>query len=312
MGFDDPLQNPPGFVLNFFGNLNTAFTFVFVVEMLARMIALNLYGHSKSYLSDSFNQLDVILIVSSLFDFIGAYIGLDAAPSYLTAFRVVRVLKLLRLITRVPALRQVILVILHSLPAMVNILIVLVALTLSFCLVGSSLFGGKLRGVCFDMSSGLAAQQPCECRRYFTTRVTSTLGGFQCLDVAPRKIVPAPNFERIGHSAIISMSQIVSLDSWAVAMNIIMGTEGYVAEVFYFLMVIILPTYCSKLFVAQIIDSYQIVMGMDLTRRSQTLPVILRINNPLIARAFLTLKQHAHELIEEKEQQLMSRFDRLP
>ena len=307
MGFDDPLQDPPQPILVVLGAMNSAFTFVFVVEMLAQMIAKNLYGHEKSYLADSFNRLDLVLIITSLFDFISGNIGVSGTPSFLTAFRVLRVLKLLRLVTRVPSLRQIILVILHSLPGMLNTLMVYVILILSVCLVGSSLFGGRLRGVCFSDDTGRPAAQTCTCQRFFTATVTSTLAGHHCLDVPPRGVTTAPNFERIGHSAIVSMSQIVSLDSWAAAMHTVMGVEGYVAEVVYFLMAIILPTYCSKLFVAQAIHSYQIVMGMDLRRRSQTLPAIQRMKNPLLCRAFAGLHAAVLAIHARREDEMLAR-----
>ena len=297
MAFDDPLQDPPSRILRIFGTTNSAFTFIFVVEMLVQMTAANLYGHPRSYLADSFNRLDLALIIASLFDFSTAYIGLSGAPSFLTAFRVLRVMKLLRLVTRIPALRQIILVILHSLPAMLNTLVLCMTLGLSFCLVGSSLFGGKLQGVCFDADTGLPAAQPCVCQRFFTTSVSSSLDGYYCLDVPPQGVTTAPNFERIAHSAVISMSQIATLDSWAVAMTAVMGVEGYVAEAVYFAMVIALPTFCCKLFVAQTIHSYQIIMGMDARRQAQTLPAIRRIQHPVLARALAGMRASVRALV---------------
>jgi hypothetical protein len=80
-----------------------------------------------------------------------------------------------------------------------------------------------------------------------------------------------------------------------------------VAEVIYFLMVIILPTYCSKLFVAQTIHSYQIVMGMDLNRRSQTLPAIMRMQNPVLSRAFAGFRDAVQEIIARKESEMQAR-----
>lgn len=190
---------------------------------------------------------------------------------------------------------------------MLNTLFIYMIIVLSFCLVGSSLLGGKLRGVCFDNDTGQKATRTCTCQRFFTMKQVSSLDGFSCLDVPPRGVTSAPYYESIGHSAIVSMSQIVSLDSWAVAMSNIMGVEGYIAEVVYFLMVIILPTYCSKLFIAQTIHSYQIVMGMDLTRRAQTMPVIKRIQNPLLSRAFAGLRHEVQAIVARKEEEMMAR-----
>ena len=138
--------------------------------------------------------------------------------------------------------------------------------------------------------------------------MVSSHSDFQCIDVSTQMITTDPNYESILHTSFVSMFQIVSLDSWAEAMRRVMDVEGYLAEVFYFLMVIILPTYCSKLFVAQIIDSYQIVMGMQLTHKARTLPAIIRLQYPTLVRAFEQLRSFAAERIAEHEAELQSRL----
>jgi hypothetical protein len=108
LALDDPLQSPPGRALKIIESLNTAFTFLFFLEILVRIVALGFHGSPGSFTSDFFNIMDLLIVAASLADVAGQLAGFEGTPSFLTAFRVLRVAKLLRLVGRIPPLQQVI------------------------------------------------------------------------------------------------------------------------------------------------------------------------------------------------------------
>uniref|UniRef100_UPI00398F71E0 voltage-dependent T-type calcium channel subunit alpha-1G n=1 Tax=Pristiophorus japonicus TaxID=55135 RepID=UPI00398F71E0 len=115
----------------------------FAVEMIAKMIALGIFG-PKCYLGDTWNRLDFFIVVAGMLEY-----SLDLENVSLSAVRTVRVLRPLRAINRVPSMRILVTLLLDTLPMLGNVLLLCFFVFFIFGIVGVQLWAGLLRNRCF-------------------------------------------------------------------------------------------------------------------------------------------------------------------
>lgn len=141
---EDPVQEdaPRNIVLN---NLDYAFTCVFTIEMLLKVIDLGVILHPGSYLREIWNIMDAVVVgcavISIGFDISGSDAGADL--STIKSLRVLRVLRPLKTIKRVPKLKAVFDCVVGSLKNVINILIVYILFQFIFAVIAVQLFNGK-------------------------------------------------------------------------------------------------------------------------------------------------------------------------
>lgn len=92
-----------------------------------------------SYLRETWNQLDFLIVVCSLLEL--AIAGVDL--SIIRIFRLLRTLRPLRFISHNISMKLVVTALLESLVAIINVGVVLIIVWLMFAILGVSLFGGK-------------------------------------------------------------------------------------------------------------------------------------------------------------------------
>ncbi|XP_071552669.1 voltage-dependent calcium channel type A subunit alpha-1 isoform X2 [Panulirus ornatus] len=135
-------------ILNYF---DYAFTGVFAIEMILKVIDLGVIFHPGSYLRDFWNIMDSVVVicaaVSFCFDMIpslnekGSTTGQNL--STIKSLRVLRVLRPLKTIKRVPKLKSVFDCVVNSLKNVFNILIVYILFQFIFAVIAVQLFNGK-------------------------------------------------------------------------------------------------------------------------------------------------------------------------
>ncbi|XP_058448215.1 voltage-dependent calcium channel type A subunit alpha-1-like isoform X3 [Malaya genurostris] len=141
---EDPVQEnaPRNLVLN---NVDYAFTGVFAIELLLKVIDLGVILHPGSYLREIWNIMDAVVVgcavVSIGFDISGSDAGADL--STIKSLRVLRVLRPLKTIKRVPKLKAVFDCVVGSLKNVINILIVYILFQFIFAVIAVQLFNGK-------------------------------------------------------------------------------------------------------------------------------------------------------------------------
>ncbi|XP_043570332.1 voltage-dependent T-type calcium channel subunit alpha-1G-like isoform X6 [Chiloscyllium plagiosum] len=115
----------------------------FAVEMIAKMVALGIFG-PKCYLGDTWNRLDFFIVIAGMLEY-----SLDLQNVSLSAVRTVRVLRPLRAINRVPSMRILVTLLLDTLPMLGNVLLLCFFVFFIFGIVGVQLWAGLLRNRCF-------------------------------------------------------------------------------------------------------------------------------------------------------------------
>jgi len=147
MMFQNPLNNPSGFVEKYLFRMSVAFTFIFASEMLIKMIAFGLlFGRPgrPAYLQNSWNMLDSFIVIISLYDAIVKLTGEDSsAIPFLKMFRMARMLRPLRIISRNENLKVVVKTIGASLPQLRILLVFSMMFFCIFALLGVSMFKGS-------------------------------------------------------------------------------------------------------------------------------------------------------------------------
>ncbi|XP_059351423.1 voltage-dependent calcium channel type A subunit alpha-1-like isoform X2 [Daphnia carinata] len=150
-------------ILNYF---DYAFTGVFTVEMVLKVIDSGIILHQGSYLREIWNVMDAVVVicaaVSFTFDMMGSSTGQNL--STIKSLRVLRVLRPLKTIKRVPKLKAVFDCVVNSLKNVFNILIVYMLFHFIFAVVAVQLFNGKFF-YCTDDSKH--TQDDCQ-GEYFT------------------------------------------------------------------------------------------------------------------------------------------------
>ncbi|XP_043195368.1 voltage-dependent calcium channel type A subunit alpha-1-like isoform X4 [Amphibalanus amphitrite] len=157
---EDPVveQSNRNKILNMF---DYAFTGVFTVEMILKIVDQGIILHRCSYLRDFWNIMDALVVVcaaiQATLDLTGSSTGQNL--STIKSLRVLRVLRPLKTIKRVPKLKAVFDCVVNSLKNVVNILIVYMLFQFIFAVIAVQLFNGKFF-YCTDNSKVL--EQECQ------------------------------------------------------------------------------------------------------------------------------------------------------
>lgn len=144
---EDPVVEfcPRNDILEYF---DYAFTTVFTIEMLLKVVDLGVFLHPGSYLREIWNIMDAVVVICAAVS-IGFKLtkgtGSSAAQNLSTikSLRVLRVLRPLKTIKRVPKLKAVFDCVVNSLKNVINILIVYILFQFIFAVIAVQLFKGK-------------------------------------------------------------------------------------------------------------------------------------------------------------------------
>jgi hypothetical protein len=138
--------------------LDILFLGIFTFEMSIKILALGLvFGSDFAYLKNSWNLLDCSIVLLGWFTFImdktsgqggGANIG------WIKNLRVVRALRPLRTINRVPELKQVVNSLFKAAPTLGNVILLLMIFYMIFGILGVNLFKGKFNSCNAEVDVG--------------------------------------------------------------------------------------------------------------------------------------------------------------
>lgn len=143
---EDPVWEdaPRNRILNYF---DYAFTGVFTIEMVLKIVDLGVILHPGSYLREFWNIMDAVVVICAMVSFAFDMTGIAGSAgqnlSTIKSLRVLRVLRPLKTIKRVPKLKAVFDCVVNSLKNVINILIVYILFQFIFAVIAVQLFNGK-------------------------------------------------------------------------------------------------------------------------------------------------------------------------
>lgn len=146
LAFEEPLEDPNSQKRKIIGIIDYSTTAIFTFESCLKIVAYGfLFNRSKSYLRDSWNVLDFMIVVSGLIT-----IYSDSDIGFFKVLRIMRVLRPLKLITRVKGLKLVVSTLLLAFPRIFNLQLVVLFFMYTFAILLTTLFSGKSHHCLFD------------------------------------------------------------------------------------------------------------------------------------------------------------------
>lgn len=138
---DNPLNDKNGGLTSVLSILDYILTAAFTFECVGNIILLGfaLNGPS-SYIRDSWNILDFLIVVFSLVNILAAGVDLGI----IKLFRMLRVLRPLRVLKRNLGLKIQVISLLNSIPGIMNLLTITMLLLMLFGIQGVNFFAGKM------------------------------------------------------------------------------------------------------------------------------------------------------------------------
>jgi len=101
---------------------------IFVAEILLKVV-----GQRRDFVRDAWNHFDTIVVA----------IALIPATEFLSVMRALRILRVFRLISTVPAMRRVVGALLHAVPGMSSVVMLLLVIYFVFSVMATNLFGER-------------------------------------------------------------------------------------------------------------------------------------------------------------------------
>ena len=123
--------------------LDTIFTFIYLFECVGKIIVMGFSGHKHAYLSDAWNKLDFVIVLISLLNFVP---GLN--PGFLKALRAARVLRPLKSISKLGAMKLLMRVIVVSMQGLANVFVFLSFVFGIFAILGLHVYNGVQYNYC--------------------------------------------------------------------------------------------------------------------------------------------------------------------
>eukprot|EP01062_Namystynia_karyoxenos_P034062 TRINITY_DN249_c1_g1_i1.p1 TRINITY_DN249_c1_g1~~TRINITY_DN249_c1_g1_i1.p1 ORF type:complete len:1844 (+),score=646.81 TRINITY_DN249_c1_g1_i1:119-5533(+) len=252
--------------------IEAAFTSLFAVEMLIKVIALGVVGHSRAYLTSTWNVVDGIIVVGSL-----AQLGLgcDASGGSISILRSLRVLRPLRSMARVRGMRIILRSLFAALPALTDNTILIAFLILIFAVLGVQLFRGDLHRRCYAISLEGTGYEDSPEYNYSTPLLLEAIdtrcgGSVSCTDsdlspLRPGQVECAVHLDAFEHGplswdntglAVLLVFKLFTGDDWPEDMFMLQNASGAHVWVFFFMTFMVGVLFATNLFLAVLIDQY--------------------------------------------------------
>ena len=132
--FNEPLLE------EIFSDIDIILTLFFLSEFILKSISSGFLFDKGTYLKDNWNILDFFIIIISLVDLLISSISLK----YIKILRLLRALRALRFVSHNVSMKIVVVALLQSIVAILNVVLVCLIVWVMFAILGVSLFGGKL------------------------------------------------------------------------------------------------------------------------------------------------------------------------
>ncbi len=137
------------------------FNIAFLCEMILKIISLGFCMDEGSYLRDSWNQMDLTIVIFSLIDFPSIITTISGNKTsnqlgFLRVLRLLRTLRPLRFISHNAQMKLLVIALFESVESIASVLIILVLMMFIFAVAGNVLFFGEYN-TCFYQSTTLTS-----------------------------------------------------------------------------------------------------------------------------------------------------------
>ncbi|KAL4477029.1 hypothetical protein ABPG72_011726 [Tetrahymena utriculariae] len=207
---------------------------IYTIEMSLKILAMGFLFSKNSYLSEGWNVLDFIIIVTGWLPYF-----INSSSFNLTALRSLRVLRPLRSISKVKILNQLVTALFTAIPLLKDALIILCFFFGVFGIAGLQLFSGQLKTRCVDVYSGIKLGD--ENNNLFVCAQDGDCPIQNGISYVCAKGMVSPNqdlynFDTFGWS-LLNVYIVVSNEGWSTIMYYVMIGFNFFAFIYFFLIV---------------------------------------------------------------------------
>lgn len=250
LAIDSPLESPDSSRKAILSVLDQIFTCVFILEMLVKTISQGMILQKTAYLRNPWNILDFIIIFAASVSSFGLT---EQNISIVKTFRLARILRPLRLISRNEGLKISINSLIKAIPNIINLVMLNWFFFLLFGILGTNLFKGEF----FYCNTGDSFPQN------FIGKIKEKT---DCMDYGGDWVNRILNFDHIGKS-MMYLFVLSTKEAWTDAMHAGQDSVGidrlpienynsYMA--LYFIVYIIIGSYMLlNLFVGVVFESFK-------------------------------------------------------
>ena len=207
--------------------IDDVFLVLYTIEMVLKILGMGFILNKGSFLRDSWNILDFIIVTSGYVSIMMQGGGVDISP-----LRSFRVLRPLRTISGIEGLRLIVSAILASMPLLRDTIIVLLFFFIIFAIAGLQLFSGVLKRRCINEETGMPHMDDEFCGQ------KACPPGYFCGKTNTNPNFEATNFDTMIH-ALIAIFQSVTLEGWSVIMIMVQKSFTHIAFLFFIPLVFI-------------------------------------------------------------------------
>lgn len=209
-----------------FSQIDTFFFVFYLTELFLKVSALGFLLSPDAYLSDGWNKLDFLVILTAILNKIIADYGYN-----LPAIRALRVLRPLKVISNIKQLQRILESLFSALPLLADSFLILCFCYLLYALAGLQLFSGLLKKTCVFAETGLFSA---------VTLCGNVACGPQevCSKGLQNPKLGIMSFDDVFHS-FLNVFQIVTMDNWTVIMYSMQKTFTNFVSVYFLSLVII-------------------------------------------------------------------------
>ena len=137
--------------------MDYCFTFIFILELFIKIIASGFFFNGPdSYLKSPNNIMDFIIVIGAILASLP--LGAESNLQIFKVFRLSRLMRPLRLISKNEGLKISIRALIVSIPAIVNLAVIVILFFLIFGIIGVNLLKGKFQ-YCDTSAIGLSGHQ---------------------------------------------------------------------------------------------------------------------------------------------------------
>lgn len=120
---DEPVLSNT-YTINTILRLSQVLSAIFILEALSKIFVMGFCWGKHTYLRDSFNLLDFTIVIISIIDFAFDYVNSNIDISYLRAFRALRALRPLKLVSKNEGMRLIVNSLLNSISGIGNVVLI--------------------------------------------------------------------------------------------------------------------------------------------------------------------------------------------
>jgi len=149
MIIDEPRLRDP-YTKNTIRMLDHIISAIFLLECCIKIIVMGFVIGKKTYLKDAFNVLDFVIVLCSVLNFLFTEILHNSVDiSYMKAFRALRALRPLKLVSKNVGMKIAVNSLLKSIPGLVNVLLISLLFYFTFGIIGVQMLKGRV-SICSD------------------------------------------------------------------------------------------------------------------------------------------------------------------